>query len=279
MPPSKQPLPSVQPPAGPSAVPPPPVQSRHPEVPEEPEGTPIPMTVRRRTHPLPSLPDWLTSAPPLPASPPPGAAAEAPASLLDTRRSRAILGSLAAAPGDGPIDVEAILRSVARGEALARLPYRLMPSLARGVQLLVDRSDAMLPFRLDTEGLERELRRLAGGSMEVLSFVACPSRGCGTGVRRRWKPYGPERVPRLGARILCVTDLGLGVPPHGDPPAYSEEWIAFAGELRRAGCSVGALVPYPPERWPSEVGRVMELFHWDLSLTVARAARGVLQRR
>ncbi|HYH98952.1 hypothetical protein [Hyalangium sp.] len=280
VPPSRKPPSSFSPPPdGRSAVPPPPVQVRPPEVPEGPAGVPVPVNIKLRRNQLPSMPDWLSTAPPLPAPPPPGVTVGVPAPLLEPHRARAILGSLVAAPGDGPLDIEAILRSIALGRALASPPYRLVPTLARGVQLLVDRSDAMLPFHLDVEGLERELVRLAGGGVEVLHFVACPSRGCGRGVRRRWTPYGPERVPRLGARVLCVTDLGIGGPPPGDSPAQAEEWMAFAGELRRAGCSVAALVPYPPERWPPDVGRVMELFHWDRSLTVAQAARGVRHRR
>jgi hypothetical protein len=274
----KAPLPPPVP-APARSIPVPPTVQAHPTRPHaEPDGIPIPLNIKSARNPRPALPDWLDTAPPLPSEPPPEVTMDAPAPLLDPLRSRAVLGSLAAAPGDGPIDIDGILNSVARGQALLHLPYRRVPTLARGVQLLVDRSDAMLPFHLDLAGLERELVSLAGGAMEVLHFVACPSRGCGQGVRRRWKPYGPERVPRIGARILCVTDLGLGVPPPGEAPAHPEEWIAFAGRLRRAGCSVGALVPYPPERWPFAVARVMDLFHWDRSLTVARAARGVLQR-
>lgn len=272
-------------PAQPPSLPPtgglparPPGQARPVELPEESAGVPIPMRIERRRAPLPPLPEWISQAPSLPAWPPPGASAGAPEPLLEPRRSRAILGALAATPGDGPIHVEAIIQAVARGEALAELPYHRVPTLARGIQLLVDRSDAMLPFHLDAEGLERELVRLTGERAEVLQFVACPSRGCGRGSRLDWTPYGLERMPRLGARILCVTDLGIGAPRFGDSPARPEEWMAFAGELRRAGCSVGALVPYPPERWPPDVGRVMELFYWDRTLTVAQAARGIFQR-
>ncbi|RKH65210.1 hypothetical protein D7X96_24135 [Corallococcus interemptor] len=256
----------------------PPAQEEPLQLQEEAERWPIPFIIKSLARTTPGAPAWFSSAATLPAEPPPGAVAEAPLSLMKPLQSRAILGSLAAAPGEGPLDVEALLQSVARGQALAQLPHHPIPTLARGVQLLVDRGDAMLPFHLDAEGLERELTALAGSGVEVLHFVACPSRGCGRGMRRRWKPYGLERMPRLGARILCVTDLGLGLPPPGDSAASVEEWVEFAGTLRRAGYPVGALVPYPPNRWPSSLSKVMDLYHWDRSLTVARAARGVFRR-
>ncbi|WP_434300358.1 hypothetical protein [Corallococcus exiguus] len=159
------------------------------------------------------------------------------------------------------------------------LPRRLRPTLAHGVQLLLDRSDAMLPFLRDVASLEEEISQLVGAGTEVLHFVACPTRGCGRGGRRRWKPYGSERLPRPGTRVLCVTDLGIGMPPPGDAPALLEEWAEFIGRVRRAGGAVAALVPYPSERWPHGLEPAMQVFEWDWTLTMVRAARGMSRRR
>lgn len=274
----EQPPPPPSPPPS-QYLPPPPAPPGGPPV-NSSAGTeePVPAVVTRIRRARPRLPQWVLAAPPLPAPAPAGTTSPAPESLLAPRRSRAVLGAMLATPGEGPVDLEAVVRLISSGRALGELPLRPVPTLAHGVQLLVDHGEAMLPFHLDAAGLEHELSLLVGEGLELLHFVACPSRGCGRGARHKWKPYGPGQAPRPGARVLCVTDLGLGAVPVGEVPAQIEEWRDFALMLRRAGCSVGALVPYPPERWPSGLERVMELFYWDRTLTVARAARGLSRR-
>lgn len=239
----------------------------------------MPVVITRLPRTPPAVPPWVLSASPLPEPPPPGAVAPEPDSLLEPRRSRALLGAMLATHGEGQVDLESLVRLICLGRALRDLPHQAVPTLAHGVQLLLDRSDAMLPFHLDVTSLGRRISQLVGAGLALLHFSACPTRGHGRGSRRQWKPYGPGQVPRPGTRVLCVTDLGLGAATSGDVPARWEEWHDFATMLRRAGCSVGALVPYPPERWPSELQQVMELFYWDRTLTVARAAHGMSQRR
>ncbi|GEN11426.1 hypothetical protein SAMN05443572_105211 [Myxococcus fulvus] len=263
----------------PRSFPPAPVPTSPPLDSRETTEEPVPVIITRLPRTPPVVPPWVLSTSPLPEPPPPGTAAPEPDSLLEPRRSRALLGAMLATHGEGQIDLESLVRIISSGRALRDLPRRSVPTLAHGVQLLLDRSDAMLPFHLDVTNLGRRLSQLVGEGLALLHFSACPTRGCGRGSRRQWKPYGPGQMPRPGTRVLCVTDLGLGAATSGNVPARWEEWRDFATLLRRAGCSVGALVPSPPERWPSELEQVMELFYWDRTLTVARAARGMSRRR
>jgi hypothetical protein len=75
--------------------------------------------------------------------------------------------------------------------------------------------------------------------------------------------------------VLVVTDLGIGNAPLTTERAGPDEWVAFASEVRRAGCEPIALVPYAPRRWPADVCRAMNVVHWDRKTTAGKVRRRV----
>lgn len=198
-----------------------------------------------------------------------------PEPLLDRRRSRSVLSmALATRAGEGELDLDQVVRTIARGDAVRRLPRRSYPTLARGVQLLLDRSPAMLPFLADLRALEEEVRGLAGAeAVEVLSFSGCPTRCAGDGPIDEWGPYDENRRPPRGTRVLCASDLGIGLPLTGHTPASPHEWLDLADLLRAAGCPLLVLCPYRRERWPEPLQRRLAVLHWDRTATAALAAR------
>ena len=101
--------------------------------------------------------------------------------LLHPQWSWAILaGGLATPAADGPVDVEKLIEVVARGRPVDRIPRRPVPSLRRGVQVLVDVGEAMQPFARDQRALVDEVRRVVGPELVIrLDFHGCPSRGRG----------------------------------------------------------------------------------------------------
>jgi hypothetical protein len=202
--------------------------------------------------------------------------------------NRAILSAaLSTARRDGAVDLLALVLRLVRGEALRRLPRRPRPTLARGVQLLLDRSDAMAPFYEDVQRLVRDVRHLVGeAALDVVEFAGCPSRGAGRPDESEWRDCtlpgpgtGAERslVPARGSAVVCVTDLGIGRVAGGPAPVRPREWLAVAAWLRRAGCPLVGLVPYHEVRWPRALARRLALVHWNRTTTasaVARAVRG-----
>jgi hypothetical protein len=242
----------------------------------------IAITERQRT--MPAVPEWVRAARPLMSTglTSAGIAADPSATLpplLPSKRARAILTGFLAMPGEGEVDVDALTERVAKGHPLFTIPRRLRPTLGRGVHLLVDRSDAMMPFLGDIAMLSKDLACVAGLGQRVESFAASPLRGCGIGSRRRWSPFGEANPPLPGSRVICITDLGLGGAAVGQQAADPEEWIAFAATVRRLGCSPGAIVPYEPERWPKSVRRAMDLLFWDPATRASDALRDLLKRR
>jgi hypothetical protein len=222
-------------------------------------------------------PGWLETIDPVPAAPSASGSPPLPEPLLVPRWTRAILGgALASLAAHGPLDQERLASQVARGLPVKRLPRRPWPTLARGVQLLVDRSDRMLPFNADQVRFVEQVRAVAGREqVEVLSFDGLPEWGAGPGARRLWQPYQERHLPRRGATVVVLSDLGLGTFPSGGRAAGSGEWLRFAAAVRRAGCPLIVFVPYGEARWPAKLRDGLHLLHWDRTTSV-RSVRRVL---
>jgi hypothetical protein len=169
---------------------------------------------------------------------------------------------------EGPVDIPALIDTLAHGRPVARLPRRPVPTLRYGVQVLVDRGAGMQPFRRDQDQLVGQIRTVVGtGLVEVGYFSDLPQRGTGPGARWTRTRYTP---PERGRRILLLSDLGLGGPPDHPHRGTRADWEEFVGLVTRAGCGAVALSPYPPERWPAWMTRLLPLVTWDRTTTAGR---------
>ncbi|MCM2392550.1 hypothetical protein [Streptomyces albipurpureus] len=186
--------------------------------------------------------------------------------LLVPHWTSAILqAALAQKVAEGPIDIDALIDSLAHGRPITRLPRRPVPTLRYGVQVLVDRGAGMQPFRRDQDHLVRQLRSIVGAELvEVGYFADLPQRGTGPGARWTRTTYAP---PASGKRILLLSDLGLGRPPYAPEQSEPSDWEDFVELVTRAGCQPIALSPYPPDRWPAWMTRLLPLVSWDRSTT------------
>lgn len=200
--------------------------------------------------------------------------------LLVPTWTRALLSAvLARRVNDGPIDVKRVVELVARGEVTVNLPRYPRPTLARGVQVLVDRGETMLPFLEDQTWLEEQVQNVVGpGYLKTLYFEGCPTRRAGPGGKSGWKKYPTARQPKSGTVLLLLTDLGIGRPLWPGASAGEGEWLDFAAAVRKRGCPVVALVPYGPARWPASLQKFMTIIQWDrptsASLVHARVGKG-----
>lgn len=223
--------------------------------------------------PAPTLPAWLEAVRPLTAE---SDREPAVLSLFPPKRARGVLTcALARSSPHGEIDLERVVRAVARGEALTEIPRRSIPTLARGVRLYVDQGPAMLPFRRDLEQLEQAIRAVVGGvGLRVLSFSEFPGRQ-----RRTLAPDEPDSAlgPPIqgGESVIVATDLGAGQRPGHGRPAAAEEWLGFNRWVRASGSLMLAIVPYGRNRYPEELRRSVALLHWDPRTTAYQAAQAV----
>lgn len=224
-------------------------------------------------------PGWLERIPPLPEPPAVPLPPPQPEPLLVPQWTRGVLsGALATFTGEGAIDLERVMREVARNVPLRRVPRRPLPSLAQGAQVLVDRSEAMMPFAADQAWLVAQLQAVVGRErLQVLRFEGCPSWGAGAGSKRRWKSYHEHHTPPRGVAVLLLTDLGLGGGGHGGRIPAVADWQDFTRRVRKAGCPPVAFVPYGPARWPPELQRGLPILHLDPA-TSARTVRRTVGR-
>lgn len=193
--------------------------------------------------------------------------------LLAAREAPAILAeSVTMIRDTGAIDLARVVRMLARCEPLEILPRQPVKSLARGCDVLVDFGPGLGPFLRDRRDVTEALISVVGpGRLTTWYFKDCPQHGVRRRPNPRWQPYP---TPRSGRPVLMITDLGIGRPPLITRRARVADWLAFAARMREAGCPLLALVPYPPERWPRALAKVMTIVPWDRAtstLTVRRA--------
>jgi hypothetical protein len=196
--------------------------------------------------------------------------------LFVPRWMRGILTAAAATTAPhGPIDVASIVRTVGRGSTFRRIPRLDAPAMARAVQVLVDASDAMLPFADDVVWMVGKIQSIAGRDRtEVLGFEARDEFRAGKGARFLWEPFPATHAPLPGMAVLLLTDLGIGRVPYG-PWLPPERWAAFIRALQKRDANVVAFVPYPSRRWPRTLRRLLPIVQWDVSTTVRGVRKSV----
>jgi hypothetical protein len=189
--------------------------------------------------------------------------------LLAPRSVSAVLHALLAQDvADGPVDVAAIVETVARRQPLPEIPRELHRTLRFGVQLLLDVGEGMEPFLRDEEMLAEQVHRIVGTTTQVAYFADCPLRGTGSDSVSSWDDY---RSPHSRTPVLVISDFGIGGPSLRPQRSRPEEWMRFAQLLTDAGCPVAGLLPYPSSRWPVKLARRIPLLTWDRGITVGAA--------
>ena len=183
--------------------------------------------------------------------------------LLRPIATRAIIGSaLAQRSAGGPLDVERLVELMARRHPIVEVPRLPRWSIAGRTLVLVDRGAGMAPFARD-----------AGDFSERIASVASRDR---TDIRRFWRtprlvgnsPTTAKELdaPPRGTAVIALTDLGIAP---GAPEGVVDDWLAFAGRMASAGCSLVVFVPYPPSRWPAPLAEKLALVTWDRSTSLA----------
>jgi hypothetical protein len=201
--------------------------------------------------------------------------------LLEPRWTRAILSStLATLSDEGELDVDETVDIIAGVRPLDRLPRLPIRTMRRGVQLLLDRSPALLPYSRDVDWLADRVRRIGGRDrIDVRDFVACPVRRSDDAADLSDDPFQLEQAayarPSRNTVVFAVTDLGIGRPQGWTEWAGVDEWLSFAAMLRKAACPLVAIVPYSSHRWSHRLARSMTILEFDRRTTASTVRRTV----
>ncbi|MEI9941685.1 MAG: hypothetical protein WDO69_31100 [Pseudomonadota bacterium] len=190
--------------------------------------------------------------------------------LLPPRTTRGLLSAmLATRVRSDDLDLEQLLDAFVKRRVVSELPRQELPSLRRGVQILVDRSDALLPFFEDATGLvQRVLDLVSSDATQVLYFRGDP-RSCYLGSATKPQPF---TAPAAATPVLAITDLGAR------NAAQVTAWRELALELRKRQSPLIALVPYPRSRWPRGLERSLTILPWDRRTTLRTLRRQRAER-
>ena len=137
--------------------------------------------------------------------------APTPEPLFASRWTRAIVGAICSTPSeDGPFDIDTLVERLARCEAIAELPRERVATLRRGIQLLVDHGESMMPFMRDVEEVSRRILEVVGRDRtHVAHFSAFPEDGAGPGGPSSWR----KPVPASTGRYSRGLDHRVGTGP------------------------------------------------------------------
>lgn len=173
----------------------------------------------------------------------------------------------------GPIDEESLIRRVAGGRPIARIPRLPRWTLTLGVQLLIDVAPGMESFAGDQIELSERFDESVGTAhLEQGIFCDHPLRGLLAD-----GDLLPYRPPQPGVPVIAVTDLGLGGPTDQVDRARPAEWLAMASLLAARGSPLVVLTPWPRERIPPVLHRHIALIEWDRPTSASRV-RHLLER-
>ncbi|MFC3453335.1 hypothetical protein [Amycolatopsis speibonae] len=180
--------------------------------------------------------------------------------LLAQRTARDILQAALSRPERcGDIDLPALIDRICANRPVGALPRRPVPTTRFGVRLLLDRGEAMAPFQRDQTELIAAVRALTGRTTAVTWFFASLP-----------DPALELRCPP-GTRVLVVS--GFDTLSH----AFCDRraWRRLVDRWRERDVSPVALLPFPENRIPGWLTRLMPTLSWDRTTTAA-AVRGVV---
>jgi MoxR-like ATPase len=199
-----------------------------------------------------------------PAAPPPELLAPA-LSLFQPRWTRSLLASaMATRQRDGDVDLDRLIDALAYRASLRELPRRPRQTMRLGAHVLVERGDAMLPFRRDVAQILQRIQRI-GGDITTLSFRGDPERV----YRRSPRQLVPHVAPRAGTPVVVIGDLGVGDPA----VTTAGRWLAWAQRLQRKACPVVIITPMARGDWPAALARVATIIPWDRATTSSAVHR------
>lgn len=148
---------------------------------------------------------------------------------------------------------------IAQQQPLEKVPRRQRLSWAPHVQILLDLSDHLTPYRRDVMQLLQRLTRLRGQSgldLRIIEPDIVPkSRRMGDSTAKAEK----YRAPAKGTVVLVLGDLGC----LSDRPNAVYPWRHIGRKLRRAGCPAFVLTPSRPRRWHRDLSTLWQALVWD----------------
>jgi formylglycine-generating enzyme required for sulfatase activity len=168
------------------------------------------------------------------------------------------------------VDLAVVVDRLCRGEVLLRLPRQERRHWGDRIQIVLDRSDRLIPYWLDQLDICLRLQGLySRHAVELVVFRE------GSYPLTTLDPSGEERdyrFPPPGTTVLVLGDLG-SLDHRG--PGLSHYWTQIGRHLSDLGGYPVALSPCPRQRWAAGVERYWHLVDWETPSRCERSCGGV----
>ncbi|MCU0875875.1 MAG: hypothetical protein MUE50_26385, partial [Pirellulaceae bacterium] len=178
-----------------------------------------------------------------------------------------------AEPREGrEIDVNLIVRRLSCGQWLDRLPREQCRRWGPCLQLVIDRSEHLVPYWTDQDQVRGELARLFAVQdlgQAVFHEGLDEPRLLGASASGGYRP--PP-----GGIVLVLGDLGCLTARAADE---DNPWLDLGRRIVAAGSRPVALLPCPPERCPAVLRRDWQLIPWERPRGHAVTDRRTLRER
>lgn len=154
------------------------------------------------------------------------------------------------------VDVPQLVGRLARGQCLHDVPRRSLRRWGNRIQVVLDRSDRLVPYWLDQEMVVGCLRRL----LPEASLEICA--GADPKDLISFTPSGDAVDFRVQAAstVLVLGDLGT-LDVHNRN--LTRRWLQWGGRLRDAGCHRLALVPCCEAQFSGPMRRLFRVVSWQ----------------
>lgn len=191
-------------------------------------------------------------------------------SLFPQRTARGLLAASVAQPARGyDLDMPRLIRASVQRKPLRSLPLLPRFSTQQGCQLLLDFSEALVPWWDDMRDLIQQFQA-------VLGETACPVYEFTDNPRHavRWTETGEQTWQAIaGKPVVSATDFGqVRTARHELRPGLSV-WRDFALHCRRWQIPVIALTPLGHKRCPKELAHLMSIIDWNPHTRVSDVKR------
>jgi formylglycine-generating enzyme required for sulfatase activity len=161
----------------------------------------------------------------------------------------------------GDLDVPRTIERLARGITDRPFPRRGRRGWRPPIQLILDWSRRLTPYRSDRDYVRARLRHLLGNTNIEAFYGTAPDPN---GLNRCWDVVsrgGVYRWPAAGTHVIVVGDLGC--LDRDDSDRWTAAWQRFGRELVNRGAIPIALVPCDPARIPRQLTRLYRVIGWS----------------
>lgn len=181
-------------------------------------------------------------------------------SLFPQRTARGLLAASIAQPSRGyDLDIPRLIRASVQCQPLRSLPLLPRFSTQQGCQLLLDFSEALVPWWDDMRDLIQQFHAVLGETAcPVYEFTDNPCHAV------RWTETGEQTWQAIaGKPVVIATDFGQVRTAHHELRPGLSVWRDFALHCRRWQIPVIALTPLGHKRCPKELAHLMSIIDWN----------------